>query len=351
MKQRIVFLDYLRVMACFMVLIVHATEPYYLDPEGYLHIATRSDSFWVAFLDSAARSCVPLFVLASSYLLFPLKTDTLSFFRRRVSRILVPFVVWAFVYTGLYGGRWLELAFNFPATGGHLWFVPMLAGLYLLMPLLSPWAEKASEREVRGWLCLWLVTTLFPFVRRLSQHLLGDPSFGAVPYLWGEAPWNGFGAFHYVSGFFGYLLIGHYFRRFVPALSWRRTLTLAVPLWIFGMAVMMAGFYFRIPAAGGYPVHQPYAAAVDLEMSIEYCGIGVCAAVVAMFLVVRKLSAAGWFYDHVIRPASEASYGTYLLHMIILTPIVGLVKGRLPTPVCVVLVAALTFVSVFSGMF
>ena len=39
-----------------------------------------------------------------------------------------------------------KLLFNFPDEGGHLWFVPMLAGLYILMPLLSPWAEEVSLR-------------------------------------------------------------------------------------------------------------------------------------------------------------------------------------------------------------
>ena len=28
-----------------------------------------------------------------------------------------------------------RLFFNFPGEGGHLWLVPMLLGLYLLMPL------------------------------------------------------------------------------------------------------------------------------------------------------------------------------------------------------------------------
>ena len=35
MKERIVFLDYLRVIACFMVMLVHSIEPFYLGgPEG-----------------------------------------------------------------------------------------------------------------------------------------------------------------------------------------------------------------------------------------------------------------------------------------------------------------------------
>ena len=340
---RIAFLDYLRVFACLMVMFVHACEQYYFGSDGGFHIASAGDAFWVTAIDSASRAAVPLFVIASSYLLFPLTRPTGEFFRRRAVRILVPFFIWAGVYTWRFGGKWVELGFNFPSAGGHLWFVPMLAGLYLLMPLLSPWAEKASKREVQGWLCLWLVTAAFPFVRRLSHLLVGDPPFGAVPYLWGECPWNAFGAFQYVSGFFGYLLIGYYFRRFVPEFSWRKTLAWAIPLWIFGMVVMAGGFYFRIPGNGVYPVHEPYAAAVELEMSIEYCGLGVCASVLAFFLVIRKFTARGWFYGKLIRPISEASYGMYLMHILVLAALAGHLKGSVPTPLAIVAVAAGSF--------
>ena len=35
-SNRIVFLDYLRVIACFMVVIVHVTECYYAQPDGVI---------------------------------------------------------------------------------------------------------------------------------------------------------------------------------------------------------------------------------------------------------------------------------------------------------------------------
>ena len=34
MTNRIVFLDYLRVLACFMVIVVHSCEPFYLGGDG-----------------------------------------------------------------------------------------------------------------------------------------------------------------------------------------------------------------------------------------------------------------------------------------------------------------------------
>ncbi len=340
--ERVVFLDWLRIIACFMVMVIHSCEPFYLGgaAPNVTFIANRWDAFWVSLVESVCRVCVPLFVMASSYLLFPLKRPAGEFFRRRLGRIVVPFLVWSCAYIGWFGDSWGKACFNFPDAGGHLWFVPMLLGLYLLMPLLSPWAERVRERELRGWLILWLVTTTFPYLRRVWSALYGAPSFGAVPYLYGECPWNMFGMFHYVSGFIGYLLLGFWFRRFAPELSWRRTLAVAVPLWLAGAAIIGGGFYFRIPE---FPCARPYAFAVDLEMSIEYCSLGVALTVIAAFLLIRKVKADGAFYRRVVRPLAEASYGTYLLHMFVLLPVFAAVHAGCGTPVTIFTTAAATY--------
>ena len=338
----VVFLDWLRVIACFMVMVIHSCEPFYLGGEApnITSIANKWDAIWISIVESVCRVCVPLFVMASSYLLFPLKKPTGEFFRRRLTRILIPFLVWACAYVWWFGDSWGKACFNFPDAGGHLWFVPMLLGLYLLMPLLSPWAEKVSERELRGWMILWLVTTTFPYLRRVWTALYGNPSFGTVPYLYGECPWNMFGMFHYVSGFIGYMLLGFWFRRFAPELSWRRTLAVSVPLWLVGAAIMGGGFYLRIPE---FPCAKPYAFAVDLEMSIEYCSTGVAVAVIAAFMLIRKITADGAFYRWIVRPLSEASYGTYLLHMFVLLTVFDAVRPHCNTPATIFVTAAASY--------
>ncbi|MCQ2390177.1 MAG: acyltransferase [Kiritimatiellae bacterium] len=343
-SERVVFLDWLRLVACLMVMLVHACEAFYFDNDGNFAIQSLADARWVSALDGACRAAVPLFVMASAYLLFPLTRPTGEFFRRRLVRVLAPFAVWCCVYNIVNDGKWGQMLFNFPmSTGGHLWFVPMLLGLYLLMPLLSPWAEKATEKEVRGWLLVWFFTTSFPFLRKLWGHLYGAPDFGAVPFLYGECPWNGFGMFQYVSGFFGYLLLGFYARKFLPALSWRKTLAVALPLWLVGWCIAAGGFYFRIPCEGGYPVVKPYACAVDMEMSWEFCGFGVVCTVIAYFLLVRPLMKSSALHRLVVRPLAEASYGTYLMHMLILTPVVTCLRAHLPMPLTVVATAIATF--------
>lgn len=90
--HREVWVDWMRVIACFMVMLIHCTEPFYLGGDGAL-VLTKSDAFWASFIDSAVRMCVPLFVIASSYLLFPTKYSSGEFLKKRTLRIVVPFLL------------------------------------------------------------------------------------------------------------------------------------------------------------------------------------------------------------------------------------------------------------------
>jgi surface polysaccharide O-acyltransferase-like enzyme len=204
-----------------MVIIVHSTEPFYLGGNGS-QILTQSDAFWSSFFDSFVRACVPLFIVASSYLQFPLHYTAGEFCRRRAVRILIPFIIWSLIYAFVWGepvSNLKSLMLNFNYSAGHLWFVYMLIGVYLLMPMLSPWAEKVGKKELQIYLGIWLFTTVIPLIRdwvstdslAVTYGPTGIPRQALFP-LWGEASWNGYGLFYYISGFIGYLLLGLYFR-------------------------------------------------------------------------------------------------------------------------------------------
>ena len=55
------------------------------------------------------------------------------------------------------------------------------------------------------------------------------------------------------------------------------------------------------------------------------------------------LNSGGWFHKKIVQPISEASFGMYLLHMFILTPMSGLFRLHLPTPLAILATAAATF--------
>ena len=349
-SERIVFLDWLRFIACFMVILVHCIEPFYLGgPEG-TYIASWWDAFWTTTINSALRPAVPLFVMASSYLLFPLKTDTATFIRKRFSRVLIPFAIWTLLYAVVpmagagssfdIAGNFSTLRFNFMMHSGHLWFIYMLIGVYMLMPLLSPWAEKVSRKEERVFLIIWAFTTVLPFFRPAAEAATG------MPNLWGECPWNEFGAFYYVSGFIGFLVLGHYIRTYVRELSWKQTLIVAVPFWIVGYAITAGGFWELMPKDGGFPISAPYETAVKMETTWNFCTVGVMMQTVAYFLIIRKIRSSGWMYRHIIKPVSGLSYGIYLMHMFILVPVFSWVKSwGMTTPFTMISAAVITYVT------
>lgn len=366
-SERAVWVDWMRVLACLMVMVVHSTEPFYLGGQGSL-ILTQSDAWWVSFFDSFVRACVPLFVVASSYLQFPLHYPTGEFLRRRALRVLVPFAVWSVLYAMVWGEpvqNIHDLLLNFNYAAGHLWFVYMLFGLYLLMPLLSPWAERVGKRELQFYLLLCFLTTLIPFVRSLAGGTppviygpSGIPNPAQYP-LWGEASWNAYGVFYHLSGFVGYLLLGLYLRRFAGRWSWGRTLAVALPCWIAGFAVCFGGFlYFVLRDAGGiFPIEGPTGLAAVWETTWINDTAGVFLMTVGWVLLFRRITASGGFFRHILLPVSKASYGMYLSHMFVLVVVSGWLRntlgigtqaalGLLTTPVEILLTALITFLVV-----
>ena len=362
------WIDWMRVAACLMVMVVHSTEPFYLGGGGS-RILTEGDAYWASFFDTFVRACVPLFVVASSYLQFPLHYSTGEFLRRRALRVLVPFLCWTIVYALVWGEpveNFRSLLLNFNYAAGHLWFVYMLVGIYLLMPMLSPWAERVGKRELQFYLLLCFATTLIPFVRALAADGAAPVIYGptgipnrALYPLWGEASWNTYGLFYYLSGFIGYLLLGLYLRRFVGNLSWGKTLAVALPAWLAGFAICFGGFIVMVmnDAGGQFPIEGPTGLAAAWETTWINDTAGVFLMTIGWILVFRKINAGGWFYRNVLLPISKASYGMYLCHMIALAFFSGWLRESLgtgvdgqlgiwTTPVQILLTALLTFATV-----
>lgn len=357
-KERIVWVDWMRVVACFMVMVVHSTEPFYLGGEGAL-IATKADAIWAAFFDSIVRCCVPLFVIASSFLQFPLHYSAGEFFRKRSVRILVPFVIWSVFYAFYWGepvSNLKDLVFNFNYAAGHLWFVYMLIGLYLIMPLLSPWAERVQKKELGIYIGIWLFTTLIPLIRDyISSEPLaftygptGIPRQALYP-LWGEASWNSYGIFYYVSGFIGYLLIGLWLRKFGSEISLKKSLCIGIPCFLVGFAIVFGGFLRRvlISADGNFPVEGPVGMAVWWETTWTFDTIGVVLMTIGLTLLFKNIRAQGAFYKRIVLPVSKASYGMYLGHMVALSVYATLFRDMIPSTLLIILSTAVcSFITV-----
>jgi len=332
--SRILFLDYLRAAACLMVICVHTCEFYYIGESDTISIRSASDALWVTAIDSLFRCAVPLFVMISAYLLVPLRESASDFFKRRFSRIVLPFAIWQVLYAVLpavwggiapaEAGANLACALtNFAPGAGHLWFVFMLLGIYLFMPVISPWLERVSRRSELGFLTLWGLTTCWHYAREI------------VPGgLFGEAFWNEFHTFYYFSGYIGYVVLAHYIR---TRIDWdlRRSLAIGLPAVAIGYAVTALTFHSRIPTA---------ATLAELEIGWRFCSFNVALMSFGLFVIFKALkgserSIAGRSAVGI----SRLSYGIYLMHIFVLGAVHAFIAPLIPTAAAIPLTALLTF--------
>ena len=95
-KKRYFGIDFIRVLACYLVMQTHAGELYYIGDGGVL--LRWEKNLWPGIFNSLARICVPLFVMIYGYLLLPMKTDYSTFLKKRFTRVSFPFIIFCILY-------------------------------------------------------------------------------------------------------------------------------------------------------------------------------------------------------------------------------------------------------------
>lgn len=333
MKQRVVFLDFVRVMACFLVILIHTCEPYYLGPNDTIVFDDMANRLWVALIDGACRASVPLFVMTSAYLLLPLKTGGFEFFRKRGKRIFIPFILWSVFYAvvlALQSGAGADaiidsvsrLLYTFNNEGGHLWYIWLLIGVYLMMPIISPWLQKTSKKGELTFIWIWVITSCYYYLR---------PGVGP---LWGQSAWNEFHALYYYSGYLGYVVLAHYIRF---RLNWsvKRCMVIGIPLLLVGY-LLSAGIWYN--HAG---VYADYA---YVEQPWHFCTINTLMMTFGTFIIFKCIKTSpDWLYWP-FEDMSKLSYGIYLMHIFILGLVYSIIGMSMFTPINMIVVATATFI-------
>jgi surface polysaccharide O-acyltransferase-like enzyme len=329
-------LELLRVLAIYMVIQIHTGEFYYIAKDGT--VLPGSDPYWVGWYNSLFRSCVPLFVMISGFFLFPVH-DVNAFYKKRLSRVVIPFVIWCILYAFyqfFLGQVNIQTAFinilkipvNFGTDIGHLWYVYMLVGLYLFAPIISPWIENASEKNIRLYLVLWAIAMTVPYI-----HLI-------FPGVLGEAYWNKTPLLYYFSGFLGYAVLAYYIKRFFFSHSPRQYAAGAL-LIIVGYAITAYGFIHRLPTASSV---------ADLELTWGFETINVAMITAGLFLLFKNIKApppasthVNWLFD-----VSQKTYGIYLAHIMVLNAVHSLFDQLFTSAaIKIPVIAVITFIATY----
>lgn len=339
-KNHISWVDLLRIVACFLVVIAHCCDPFVGQFDS-----NRPDFLSGVFWGSFVRPCVPLFVMISGVLLLPLKSDMSTFYKRRTNRIIIPLIFWSLVTPVLYylylnfgvdtsspnivmddftwGATMSKLytfIFNFNYTTIPLWYIYMLIGLYLIMPVISAWLVQASQKDVRWFLYIWGVSMFLPYIQMLAPVLGYTGNYGNMSLL-GVCDWNPYGTFYYFSGFLGYIVLAYYLVKYPLNWSWTKTLYIAIPLFLAGYIVTLLGYLYTQKHAPG-----DYAA---LEVIWYFSGINVFVMTFSMFIVMQKIKIKPSGF---INTVASLTFGIYLCHFIIVQMGYDLIYPRIALP-------------------
>jgi len=319
------WIDVLRIVAIFAVVVSHSSDFYIAAFDN-----DRVSFYTGVFTESFVRPCVVLMVLISGYLLLPIRGQYSvgGYWRKRIGRVAWPLVFWSVVlpvvfylyfhyfgqdtrnpgidaatYTlGTLGTRISTFLLNFNYDTTPLWYLYMLIGLYLALPIVNGWLTQASRRDIEMVLLCWLGTLFIPYLRILGPMVGAGGEVGFGP-LWGECTWNVFHSLYYMAGFMGYMLLAYYLKQWPPQWSWRKTLGICIPMYLLGFLGTSLGYIFVDQLAPG---EYQY-----LEIPWWMCGLNVFLQAMGVFLIFMRLR---------IRPrqwlsrAAAMMFGVYLCH-------------------------------------
>jgi len=158
--------DLIRVVAVVLVVLLHASIESYT---GLTLNAAQGALYWWSstIYNSLSRVSVPLFVMLSGLLLLqPLKVKEpiKAFLKKRFSRIGLAFGFWSAIYFA-----WSHFIYNTPLTVTsiiqglltgpyyHFWFIYLIAGLYLITPILRVIIAYGERKILRYIIIVWFV--------------------------------------------------------------------------------------------------------------------------------------------------------------------------------------------------
>lgn len=356
-KDHHAWIDVLRIFACFMVVLSHCSDPFIGQFEN-----NNSEFVYGSLLGSIVRSCVPLFIMISGYLLLnePL-SDMAVFYKKRAKRLLIPFITWSILLPILYflyvnytspgassglekndftaGATGKKIYFsvlNFNYTTTVLWYMYMLFGLYLFLPIIGNWLQNTSKQNIQRYLIIWVFTLFLPYIEHIAPALGYSGNFGNYGIL-GVCDWNTQGTFYYFAGYMGYMVLAYYLRKYPLNWNWKVTLVFTSILFLAGFAITFMGTLNVLKS--------PDNRYKNIEVVWNFVGINVFLMTVALFILFQKIKVKkrAW-----VTRLSSLTLGVYLCHFVLVQLFYDLlhpISGGIPAFFRILLIASCTFIS------
>lgn len=289
-------IELLRILSCLAVIWLHASAL-----QMARQTSMNSVSGWLSnSADAISRWCVPVFVMISGALLIS-RSDgetAFQFYQRRYTRVLVPLVFWTVFYLAFtfWGNQDLTLntALNLIKIGKpyyHLWYLYMLAGLYLVIPFITQFVKNTSRKMI-----LWaiVVTSGLAFISNLLNTIRNVTIASFLEYF---------------PLYIGYFLLGYYIYIYgLPKLSKKALAAIGI-LCATAITILV---WFLYPSMGN----------TSWKMMYSYQNLLVLGEALAVFMLVRKIDwsplLAKTFFRKTVDLIAPLTLGIYLIHPLFL---------------------------------
>lgn len=322
------YLNTLRVVATFGVILIHIFSGINANNASSL---TSYESYVCIVLRNLWQWCVPIFVMISGAIFLGLQKDITieKLLKKYVSRILIALIVFGVPFAFLeiffnsgyqFGFNQVGLAFFYVFQGklwDHMWYLYMIMGLYLLLPLFKAFVSCTTRGVIE-----YLLVVLFVFT---SAKPMIEQAFSI------EIGFN----LPIESVYVFYLFLGYYVSQLEIKLNNFLLLGLTAGYVIYAM-LMPLNTNFIIPSNGGGIIFLGYGSPV------------VAIAAFSIFCLLRQNNIVNSLVNHI----SPLCFGIYLIHPLFINFIfkfLGLTPENLP--LTLVIIGTFTIVTLSSILF
>ena len=294
-NKRIIQFDVLRILAAFTVVLLHVND------SNFACSFPSQEWEYRNIYGALVRWCVPVFVMISGALFLNLSKEISikTLFTKNIFRIIYVFFFWAIPYA-IYDGFANHNTNIFFIIGlaidgeFHLWFLKMLVGLYLAVPILRVIVQKKRIEEY--FIALAILTAFFIPMLNTVIGMFSETAKGyAVRY---------FEVFSLkiATGYVGYFVLGHYLNTYRLSAGVKRI------IYVMGcLSVLLAA---------GITHWYSHSTGAVLRGFYNYLNLFTLMETLAVFLFVRDLNVSPKFHP-IIMKLSSLSFGVYLVHIFV----------------------------------
>lgn len=312
-KKRLLCYDIIRIVALLMIVMVHVS--------AYMVIffpATDKIEWLVGnIFNGISRAGVPMFIILSGALLLSedKPMDTVRFYKKNLMTMVYLAAGWMIAY-GLFYAVFLPVMEGNPvdmmdfwgfiirfkgSEYPHLWYMLMVIGLYLIIPVLRLFVKRENKNYILG---LIFAAAIVQFGARTADFFTVNCGMSATAFIT---------KFHMesVTGFIGYLLIGWYLNEYRLK---SKNANLLYALGIASVVVSTLIVYWNIDAI---PQIRDY---MYSELSLMAFIYGV-----SLFAFIQAVCKGKYTQSRMIAELSDCTFGVYLFHVMILEVFVKLI--------------------------